>query len=109
MPLTLFVRLFTKLLPMVLSSPFYAAYGALVIARAVVRAIVTAVRGLTVFQRSLYCPQGHEVPVVGRYACSSCKAEYLGHLSVCGCCKSGADFTICPTCRLAVRLPWEST
>lgn len=100
------LRLFLRLYVSLLLSPLYASYGAFVIARAAYAAARRLVRLRHVFRRSLTCPQGHVVPVAGRFACTTCRAESHGWIGSCGLCGAGAELTRCPTCGVGVALPW---
>lgn len=101
------LRLAIRLLPHVLSSPFFAAYGALVLAGALFRLLLRVLRLRHVARDAITCPFGHAVPVAGRYACASCRASYVGWIGRCTVCGDGADMTSCPECGVGVRLPWE--
>lgn len=108
MSLAPFVQFASRLFPLIATSPFFAAYALFCIAGAGVRALRRSIRLVTFFRRELRCVHGHAVPVVGRYACSSCRSEYLGHIALCPVCSEPADLTRCPTCNVGVRLPWVS-
>jgi len=100
-------RLVLRVLPHVLSSPFFAAYGALVTGVAAFRAARGILGARFIFVSALRCPRGHVVPVSGRYDCSGCRGSYFGWIGRCGICGAGADITPCPECGISVRLPWE--
>ncbi len=106
MSVTSIARLVLRFLPFVVSSPLFAAYGAVIVVARVLHALRRVVRALHILRRTLRCPHGHEVPVVGRFACSTCHSEYVGHIAVCSC-GASADFTRCPECRVFVALPWS--
>ncbi|MEO5927532.1 MAG: hypothetical protein ABIP96_02575 [Patescibacteria group bacterium] len=100
-------RLALRALALLAPSPLYVTYGLFVLLRAMYRTTSLVVRSLSIFRTSIRCAQGHEVPVVGRFHCGSCKTDYLGSLIRCRTCGEGAELTTCPVCRTGVRLPWE--
>jgi hypothetical protein len=86
---------------------FFAVYG-------VVCAIALAIRiarrmwwGVRLTRDNITCPYCHaEVPLVGRYLCSSpgCGAEYQGFIQKCNICGNGCLWTPCPRCSAAVQV-----
>lgn len=100
-------RLFLRLYVSVLLSPLYATYGAFELAGVVYATGRRLVRLRHVFRLSLSCPQGHVVPVTGRFACATCRAESHSWIGSCGVCGAGAELTRCPTCGVGVALPWS--
>ena len=107
MSLNVLFRLWLRLLPYFVTSPLSFAYGLYVLTRGATRLISKSVRGARALDATLHCPHGHEVPVVGRWACGSCRSAYAGWIGACGVCGEGADITECPTCAVGVRLPWS--
>jgi len=98
---------FERLFVLALLSPFYAVYGAFLLARAVVRAW-RKVRGFRLALASeLRCPNGHPNPTVGRFECGACHAAYHGWVGRCSVCGSGAAWIACDVCGVAIPLPWE--
>lgn len=75
-----------------------------------VRLLVSLVTTLAIrlpglFASRLTCPRGHAIDAFGVWVCAQCHAAYEGHIGRCRHCGSGAGYTECPTCHLAVRIP----
>lgn len=90
-----------------LLSPFYAAWG-----------LVVLVGGLVWFARriegaqaalgsTIRCAHGHENPTTGRFECGGCRATYVGWVGRCPICGAGAAWMTCSVCSVSIRLPWE--
>jgi len=84
-------------------APFYAGYGAWVLARGAWRAgrELHAVRLL--FRSQIPCRTcGFENAVHDRWSCSDCGAEYAGAVHTCGVCGSSVSWFSCARCRAAI-------
>ncbi|MBI5536581.1 MAG: hypothetical protein HY898_27925 [Deltaproteobacteria bacterium] len=103
------MRRFQGLLLALLLSPLYAAYGAVVIVRAIVRLYRFCGRARVSLAREVHCQNGHPNATTGRWECASCRAQYHGWVGRCRVCGAGASWFPCSTCQVGIPLPWERT
>ena len=86
---------------------FFAVYGIADVVALMFRLIRRLWWGTRLLRRAISCPYCHaEVPLVGRYLCSTpgCGAEYQGFIQKCNICGSGCLWTPCPACNAAVQV-----
>lgn len=58
---------------------------------------------------TLFCPDGHPNPLMGRWTCN-CGANYIGHaFAPCSICGMPAGWVRCESCSLAIRSPWKAS
>lgn len=90
-----------------LLSPFFAAYGAWLVALWAIRAVRAAVWTVRLARSRLYCPAcGSPNSLYGRWQCHApgCGAVYLGAADRCGRCGAGASFFPCGSCGASILL-----
>lgn len=86
---------------------FYTAYGVFFLLRSTMRLARRLWWGGRLLHQTIACPYcRYEVPLVGRYLCSSpgCGAEYQGFIQKCNICGSGCLWTPCPRCNASVQV-----
>lgn len=98
-----------RILFLVLASPFLAAYGLVVLARAVRGAFRRARGARAALAAAVRCPNGHPNETVGRWACAACGSTYHGWVGRCGVCGAPAGRIDCAACGVGVRLPWSAS
>lgn len=92
---------------MVLLLTFFAVYGVVCLVGSTIRLARRICWGIRLLRHTIRCPYCHfEVPLVGRYLCSTpgCGAEYQGFIQKCNICGSGCLWTPCPRCSAAVQV-----
>jgi len=86
---------------------FYAVYGVVFLLGCMIRLVRRLSWGTRLLRNTISCPYcHHEVPLVGRYLCSTpgCGAEFQGFIQKCNICGSGCLWTPCPRCNAAVQV-----
>ncbi len=95
-----------RLLGALVFSPFYAAYGLVMIVRAILGLGRSATGARAALSTTIHCPNGHPSQAIGRWRCAACGGVYHGWVGRCSMCGLGAGSMSCERCGVSICLPW---